>query len=330
MLAYPAVSCDAAALESAYAACERLARAHYENFPVASWLLPRRLRRHVAAVYAFARIADDFADEGDHPAADRQRHLDSWRARLRACVSSDVDARASGLTNPTLRPAHADSRDASHAALFMALGHTIRSCNLPPSLFDDLLNAFAQDITTHRYASWSDLLGYCRQSANPVGRLVLRIAGYDDPQLDRASDCVCSALQLANFWQDLDRDWQRGRLYVPAEDRQACDAPEADLDARRMTPAWRRALQRVSERTRAMFAEGRPVCDGVHGRLRFELRLTWLGGIRVLDRLAAADYDVFAARPTLGLADAVPILWHALSWKVIGTGMPEPGGGMAR
>ena len=306
LLEYLPVSSTDTSVAQAYAACASLARAHYENFPVASRLLPRRMRPHVAAVYAFARVADDFADEGDRSPDERHRLLDQWLARLHACAAAGSGSRRHNLDEvPRIQ----------HEALFLALGHTIRVCKLPLPLFEDLVSAFRQDITTHRYATWDELLDYCRRSANPVGRLVLRIAGYEDPALDRASDSLCSALQLTNFWQDLERDCQRGRLYVPAADREACAASEADLVARRLTAEWRCALARVSSRTSALFVGGRSVCDGVRGRLGFELRLTWLGGMRILDRLERADYDVFAARPALSIADGLPMLWHAMTWR---------------
>jgi phytoene/squalene synthetase len=158
-------------------------------------------------------------------------------------------------------------------------------------------------------------MDYCRRSANPVGRLVLRIAGYDRPELDSASDAVCTALQLTNFWQDLEIDWAKGRLYVPASIWRAAGAQEADLTARRLTPQWRAALDEVAGRTRALFQAGAPVCDGVSGRLRWELRATWLGGMRILDRLAAADFDVFAKRPSLTAADAPSIVFGMLTWR---------------
>jgi hydroxysqualene synthase len=282
-------------LASAYDACARLAREHYENFPVASLLLPRAMRPHVAAVYAFARVADDFADEGTRTVDERLRLLDEWSARLH------------------LHPGH--SGHLGHLVhLLPAVHYTIQAKRLPLSLFDDLLSAFRQDVTVHRYATWSDLLDYCRRSANPVGRLVLRIAGYDDPALDRQSDALCTALQLANFWQDLERDWDKGRLYVPRADLEAAGASESDLDARRITPAWRTALAAVEARTRALFDEGRGVADGVSGRLRWELRLTWLGGVRILDRLERDGFDVFRRRPALGPADAPVIVWRALAW----------------
>lgn len=337
---------SAEALAAAYAACARLARAHYENFPVASLLLPRAMRPHVAAVYAFARGADDVADEGTRSPEQRNRLLDDWLTRLRARIHhgdhgdhgesrhgehgeahhrdhgghGEISKRSSSVISV---PPVVDSSvvpvppvvKASSDQIFLALGHTIREKRLPLSLFEDLISAFRQDITVRRYATWHELLDYCRRSANPVGRLVLRIAGYDDQALDRASDALCSALQLANFWQDLERDWQKGRLYVPLADVEACEARDADLDRRRLTPEWRAALERVSARTRALFDEGRRVPDGVRGRLRWELRLTWLGGVRILDRLERTGFDVFRERPTLGPADAPVIVWRALAWR---------------
>src|SRR5436190_3105074 len=181
-----------------------MARAHYENFPVASRLLPRSMRPHVAAVYAFARVADDIADEGVATAADRLRRLDVWRRRLHAAAASERNEQP---------PVGRDD------LIVAALGHSIRALDLPLALFDDLISAFGQDTTTNRYASWADVFDYCRRSANPVGRLVLRIGGYRDEALDRSSDALCTALQLTNFWQDFGRDWRAGRLYVPREDR---------------------------------------------------------------------------------------------------------------
>ena len=185
-------------MNDAYAYCERLAREHYENFPVASRLLPRRMRPHIAAIYAFARIADDIADEGDDPPAQRLRRLEAWRRRLHTTDTSTTGAH--GYTRTT-------EGNAPHAEVFVALRHTIAECRLPVSLFDDLISAFAQDVTVKQYATWADVLDYCRRSANPIGRLVLRVAGRDDAGLDAASDALCTALQLTNFWQDFAIDW---------------------------------------------------------------------------------------------------------------------------
>lgn len=293
-------------LDAAYAACARLARTHYENFPVASHLLPRRMRPHVAAVYAFARLADDIADEGDASLDLRNARLDEWLARLDAAAGD-----AAPVSSTVLEPAMAGMAP----AVFTALGATIRECSLPPALFEDLVSAFRQDTTVTSYAAWPDLLDYCRRSANPVGRLVLRIGGWRDGALDEASDAVCSALQLTNFWQDLAVDWTRGRLYVPAQEYQRTGAVTASLDQRQLTPAWRDALLACAGRTRELFTRGRAVCDGVSGRLRWELRLTWLGGMRVLDRLERGGFDVFAARPALGASDLPSLLWQAVEWR---------------
>ena len=208
----------APSLAEAYAHCENIARAHYENFPVASKLLPARMRPHIAAIYAFARAADDFADEPGLDDAERLRRLDDWQRRLHAPPGSDP--------------------------VFLALAQTAKEHRLPASLFEDLLSAFRQDVTTKRYERWADVLDYCRRSANPVGRLVLRVAGYDDPRLDRASDALCTALQLTNFWQDLERDWAIGRVYVPRR-----WLAEAGIAPDRLTaPEHREQLARIASR----------------------------------------------------------------------------------
>ncbi len=287
-------------LVRAYAACDAMARTHYENFPVASRLLPRAMRPHVAAVYAFARVADDIADEGTAPAADRQVRLDAWQRRLHAALAAEREG----------APPHEDED-----LIIVAIAHSIRSLDLPVPLFDDLVSAFGQDTMTTRYASWADVFDYCRRSANPVGRLVLRIAGYRDAALDRSSDAVCTALQLTNFWQDFGRDWRAGRLYVPREVQDACGAREDDLTAGRMTKAWADAVAQCVQVTRARFADGRAVCDGVRGRLRIELRGTWLGGVRVLDRVDRDRAQLLDHRPTLGARDVPALLWRALRWR---------------
>ncbi len=292
-----------AQVADAYAACARDAWRHYENFPVASWLLPRDARPHVAAVYAFARAADDFADEGNLERAERHRLLDSWRDRLHHAASG---ARPGPAPQPG-EPAHA-------VAIFLAVGETIRARALPVALFEDLLSAFRQDVDVTRYSTWADVLDYCRRSANPVGRLVLRIAGRPTTELDGWSDDICTALQLTNFWQDLGRDHARGRVYLPREEQRAHGAREEDLAVGRITPAWQAALASAVLRTRALFNAGRPICDAFHGRMRYELRATWLGGTRILDRVAAARFDVVNRRPTLGARDAPWFAWKLLAW----------------
>ena len=304
-------------LEAAYAECARIARRHYENFPVASLLLPRRMRPHVAAIYAFARVADDFADEGDRSPAERLRLLDGWSDAL---VEAAAPAEA-GEPEPARghEPAASPSAggvvtDDQAAAIFVALGETMRACGLPVSLFEDLLSAFRQDVTVSRYATWDDLLDYCRRSANPVGRLVLRVAGYDDGALDRSSDALCTALQLANFWQDLGRDWRKGRLYIPVDELERHGAKPNEPWRGGGADPWSRTLAEMCRRTRELFDAGRDVCNGVGGRLRLELRLTWLGGMTILDRVERAGLDVLTDRPALGAADMPRLLWRAALW----------------
>jgi squalene synthase HpnC len=287
-------------LARAYRACESLARSHYENFPVASRLLPAPMRPHIAAIYAFARIADDIADEGDVPAAERRARLDAWQRRLHAAVSIDAQEQAP----------HADED-----LILAATAHSIRSLDLPIDLFDDLVSAFGQDTMTTRYASWADVFDYCRRSANPVGRLVLRVAGVRDAALDTASDAMCTALQLTNFWQDFGRDWRAGRLYVPRDVHAARGAVEADLARGVMSAAWVGAIDDCMMVTREQFALGRSVCDGVKGRLRYELRLTWLGGRRMLAKVDRARERLLTDRPTLGAGDVPAILRQFVRWS---------------
>jgi squalene synthase HpnC len=290
-------------LREAYAGCERVARSHAENFPVASVLLPPRMRRHVAAVYAFARTADDFADEGDRPAPVRLDLLHGWCERLHEAAAGRPPA-----------PPRA-GEPAETPAIFAALAASIRDARLPVTLLEDLLSAFRQDVMTTRYRTWAEVDDYCRRSANPVGRLVLRIAGYDGPALGAQSDAICTALQLTNFWQDLGRDFARGRVYVPEEEWERCGASLDDLGRPALTPAWRLAVAGAVRRTRALFDAGRPLCDTIRGRLRYELRATWLGGVRILARLEPPHGDPLAARPSLGAADAPWLMWKMVAWR---------------
>jgi squalene synthase HpnC len=250
-------------------------------------------------VYAFARGADDIADEGVEPADVRKGQLQAWRRRLHDAIASSSDGR--GATGDEL--------------IFVALAHTIRTLKLPTSLFDDLVSAFDQDTRKTRYSSWSELLEYCSRSANPVGRLVLRIAGHADEALDRSSDALCTALQLTNFWQDFGRDWRAGRLYVPREVHEACKASEDDLAGGRMTHAWVQALGSCTNVTRQRFRDGRDVCDAVRGRLGLELRFTWLGGYRILRRVEHRLVDLLSHRPDLGARDVPALLWQAAMWR---------------
>jgi squalene synthase HpnC len=276
---------------------------HYENFPVASFLLPRPMRRDIAALYAFARTADDFADEGDLPADVRLARLDAWQARLHGA--------AAGAAQPAAAPG--EPPDAP--ALFAQIARTIRAHALPVELFDALLSAFRQDVTVHRYQHWSELLDYCSRSANPVGRLVLRIAGYREPRLDGWSDAICTALQLTNFWQDLRQDHSRGRIYVPEQEMLSAGAAPDALRADGLDAEWRGLMATLVSRTRMLFEEGRPICDVVSGRLGLELRATWLGGTRILDRIEAAGCDVLSVRPVIGARDVPWFGARMVTWR---------------
>ena len=290
---FPVSTVAAEPLAQAYAACEALARSHYENFPVASLLLPRRMRPHIAAIYAFARTADDFADEPGRDPQERLYLLGQFRSRLLASLEAvDPD---------------------DH--IFVALRDTIERCRLPVVLLEALISAFEQDVRVSRYESWTAVHDYCRRSATPVGRLVLRVAGIHSDDADRASDAVCTALQLTNFWQDFGRDWRNGRLYVPAEEWRRHGASESDLDAPALTAPWKETLRACVARTRRLFDEGRPVSAYVSGRLRLELRATWLGGRRVLEKIEAMGYDTLWRRPRLQMWDAARIAAGIVLWR---------------
>jgi squalene synthase HpnC len=280
--------------DEAYAYCAAVARAHYENFPVATRLVPGRLRPSVSAIYAFARAADDFADEAVH-AGRRLELLGRWEERLGRCLEGKAD-------HP----------------VFVALGDTISRFALPVEPFRDLLSAFRQDCRVRRYESWDDLLDYCRKSANPIGRLLLRLYGHADDGRTRLSDAICTGLQLTNFWQDVAVDLRNDRIYLPSEDRRRFGVTEEDLRAGRVHEGFRALLLELIGRTRSRFEEGRPLLGEFRGRLALEIRLTWLGGHRVLDRIEAAGCDVFRARPELTAADKALLAARAVlgRWAV--------------
>jgi squalene synthase HpnC len=276
----------------AFAVCEARTRAHAENFPV-GMLVPRDKRPYVHALYAFMRAADDFADEPRYDGM-RAEKLDQWEARL-----------------------HAAYRGEAEDPIFVALAETVRRVGVPKELLLDLLSAFRQDTVKSRYQTWEEVLDYCRRSANPVGRLVLLVFGERDPSLPPLSDAVCTALQLTNHWQDLAVDLRRGRLYVPAELRERHGVKEWDLNAGRITPEFASLMAELVRRTRALFTQGRPLCDRVGRDLRFEMRLTWLGGSRILDGIEAAGYDVFRRRPRHGTLDKLALAWQAWRWAPV-------------
>jgi squalene synthase HpnC len=277
-------------LDEAFAHCEERVRAHYENFPVGLFV-PRDKRKYVHALYAFARVADDFADEKIYEGV-RHEKLAEWEARLEAAYEGR-----------------------SEGPIFSALGETVRRLEIPKALLLDLLSAFKQDTVKDRYESWDELIDYCRRSAEPVGRLVLLVFGYREPELLPLSDAFCTALQLANHWQDLAVDLAKGRIYAPRELLVAHGVPEWDLNAGRVSEAFVGLMEDLIARTRALFGRGRPLCDRVGRDLRFELRLTWLGGSGILDRIERNRYDVFRKRPAYGLSDKLGLAWRAWRWR---------------
>lgn len=269
----PASTGPAASRADAAAYCRRVATAHYENFTVASLLLPRRLLRHFHAVYAYCRWADDLGDETGEQAP---ALLAWWRQQLLACY-------AGRATHP----------------VFVALHDTIRTFAIPQRPFLDLLDAFEQDQRVTRYASFADLLAYCARSANPVGRLVLHLCRCHDDERAALSDHICTALQLANFWQDVARDLDLGRIYLPAEDRLRFGVADADLLAKRFTPAFAELLRFEVGRARELFLRGYPLVDLVPDDVRLDIELFIHGGLAVLDKIDRAGYDVLSARPAL-------------------------------
>lgn len=279
-------------IRGAYTECRRLARRHYENFPVASYLIPRDRRDALAAIYAFARCADDVADE---PGIEqRLEKLANWRAKLRDCYDG--------------RGEH---------PVFIALHDAAASFRLSERHFHDLLTAFEQDVRQNRHTDFNSLLAYCRFSANPVGRLVLELFDHRDAELIELSDHVCTALQLANFWQDVAVDLARDRVYLPTTEFARFDLSVEDLRgfASSQEPVrdgrWRELMAFQVARTREIFEQGRALPEKVRRELRRQLRLTWLGGMAILDGIERAGYDVFHHRPALGLADFLRLYLRA-------------------
>jgi squalene synthase HpnC len=263
---------------------------HYENFPVASVLLPRRLVPAVEAIYAFARSADDIADEGDAAPA----------ARLATLAAYETALDAIGRGEPQADP------------MFARLAKVVDQYGLSLQPMRDLLSAFKQDVATHRYADYPSLLDYCRRSANPVGRLMLALYGADDERSLAESDRICTALQLINFWQDVAIDHAKGRIYVPLEDLHRHGVTEEAIGRADAGPAWRSLMAFEVERARALMLAGARLPSRLPGRIGWELRLVVQGGLRILDAIERVDYDVFRSRPQLGWRDWVVMGGRAL------------------
>jgi squalene synthase HpnC len=264
---------------------------HYENFPVASLLLPRRLRRPIEAIYRFARSADDIADEGDASDAQRVQALAAYRAQ--------IDRIERGETP--------DDPDDPDDPLFAELAATVRAWRLPTQLLRDLIDAFAQDVVKTRYADYAQLLDYCRRSANPVGRLLLHLCDRADGENLRRSDCICTALQLINFWQDVAVDWAKGRIYIPKDDLARFGVEECDFGEPahpfRWSERWAALLAFECARARALMHEGAPLVHALPGRMGWEIRLTVQGGLAILDAIDRVRGDVYAHRPQLRSRD---------------------------
>ena len=259
---------------------------HYENFPVASILMPRRLRKPVAAIYHFARAADDIADEGELPDDERLQQLDDFRDELM----------------------HIAADEAPWLPLFKGLAVEVREHQLPMQPFHDLLDAFSQDVVKKRYASYDELLDYCRRSANPVGNLLLHLYEEATPVNLAYSNAICTALQLINFWQDIAKDWHIGRVYLPQDDLARFGVSEAQIAEGHCDEHWRTLMKFEVERARELLLSGKPLGSILTGRLGLEMRMIIAGGLRTLDKLEAASYDMFRQRPVLRPFDWVIML----------------------
>ena len=280
------------ALREAQAYCRALARGHYENFSVATRFLPARLHQHFFNVYAYCRISDDLGDEVGNP-QDSLRLLNEWEEDLRRCYGG--------------APRH---------PVFVALSETVRACDIPEKPFLDLLKAFRQDQLMTRYLTFEDVLGYCRYSANPVGRIVLYVCGYRDEERQQLSDATCTALQLANFWQDVAVDYGKGRIYLPLEDLRRFGVPEEAIANRHATPAFRDLMRFEVERARQWFAQGLPLVAKVDRELALDIELFSRGGQEILNAIERQRFDVLHRRPVISKARKLWLVARAFLGKL--------------
>ncbi len=287
-----AIPAQAPSLAEAQEYCRRLARTHYENFSVATWFLPARLRQHFFNVYAYCRISDDLGDEVGDPSVSLQL-LDQWEAELDACHTGS--------------PRH---------PVFVALAGTVREFDIPKLPFADLLKAFRQDQTVTRYSTFDDVVGYCRYSANPVGHLVLYLCGYRDAERQALSDFTCTALQLANFWQDVSDDYGKGRIYLPLEDLKRCGISEEDIAKQRNTPAFCEMMRLEVDRARDWFAQGLPLIKKVDKELAVDLELFSRGGQEILNAIEHQGFAVLGRRPAISKARKLALVARAALGKL--------------
>lgn len=270
---------------------------HYENFPVASILVPRQLRQAVIDIYHFARTADDIADEGNALPHARQQQLDEYRQCLQTIEHQDV---ALGSAHPLAR-------------VFNPLRQTITKHNLPFQPFYDLLSAFSQDVYKTRYTSEEELFDYCARSANPVGHLMLRLYQADTPTNRQQADCLCTGLQLTNFWQDIVIDWNKGRVYLPQDKMAEFEVAESYIAHKHDNDAWRALMRDQTQKARTLLHAGFPLARIIGGRAGFELKLVALGGLRILERLEQLNYNLWPKRPTLTKSDWVLLIARAFT-----------------
>lgn len=278
-------------LEEAQKYCERLAKSHYENFSVATWFLPSHLVQHFYNIYAYCRISDDLGDEVGNKAQSLAL-LDEWERELDACYAGT--------------PKH---------PVFVALAETVRKFEIPKQEFADLLTAFRQDQTVTRFATFQDVLDYCRYSANPVGHLVLYLCGYKDAERQRLSDYTCTALQLANFWQDVRVDWEKDRVYIPQEDLQRFGVSEDDIANHRATPQFLELMKFEVARARDWFQRGLPLVKQVSPELALDIELFSRGGQEILNAIEKQGYDVLKARPVISKPRKLGLVFRALLQK---------------
>jgi hydroxysqualene synthase len=268
--------------------CEKIVRSHYENFPVASYFVPRAMRKYVYSIYAFARIADDFADEPGFTLAERIDNLQQWEQYLDECYKG----------NPTHR-------------VFSALAETTERFQIPIELFQNLLAAFRSDVTVKRYDTYEDVLAYCCNSANPIGRLILLLFNYRSETMMQLSDNICTALQLTNFWQDVSVDLQKDRIYIPLDDLKKFNYSEQELLNQNVNSNFCNLIAFQLQRTEKLFAEGKPLLSMVGKDLSLELKLTWNGGTSILRKIHQQDYDVLTKRTRLSTLDKLGLLFRS-------------------
>jgi squalene synthase HpnC len=283
----------APSLAESRAYCERLAKTHYENFSVATWFLPAKLRQHFYNVYAYCRISDDLGDEVGNPQQSLEL-LDQWESELNACYAT--------------APRH---------PVFVALAETVKQFSIPQHEFSDLLVAFRQDQTITRFETFNDVLGYCHYSANPVGHLVLYLCGYSDAERQQLSDFTCTALQLANFWQDVAVDYGKGRIYLPLEDLRRYGVSEDDIAQRRATPQFIALMKFEVERAREWFARGFPLVKKVSKELAIDIELFSRGGQEILNAIERQGFDVLKVRPVISKTRKLLLVARAVAGKLL-------------